>query len=319
MEDTPESGTRLLPDDAFAALGNEIRVDILRVLGEAHEPLSFSSLFDRIDLDDSAQFNYHLDKLVGHFVQKDDEGYALRRAGHRVIEAVLSGAVTDDPRLDRTAVDEQCHFCGSQLEIQWRGGSIELFCTGCGGMWERSYGRAGSPEQAGSGYLGRLPLPPAGLEHRTPSEALQAGYTWANLELLAMSSGICPRCSATLDTSLNVCEDHEAADGPCEACGTGYAVRAVVDCTNCIFVTGSGAFLGLLANTELLAFFTEHGLNPVTPDSIRRADAAKMEYDETIHSTDPFEATFTFTVGEDCLALRVDQDLSVIEATRKDE
>jgi hypothetical protein len=316
MEDTQESGTRLLPDDAFAALGNKIRVDILRVLGEAREPLSFSELFDQIDLDDSAQFNYHLDKLVGHFVQKDDDGYALRRAGHRVIEAVLSGAVTDNPKLDRTAVDERCHFCGSQLEIQWRGGSIEQFCTGCGGMWDRSYGRAGAPEKTGPGYLGRLPFPPAGLENRTPTEVLRAAYTWAHLEFLSLSSGICPRCSATLETSLNVCEDHDPGDGVCANCNSGYAVRVVFDCTNCIFVTGSGAFLGLLANTELLAFFTEHDLNPIVPDSIRRADAAKMEYEETIHSTDPFEGTFTFSLDGDSLALRVDENLSVLATER---
>jgi len=316
MNDTPESGTRLMPDDAFGALGNEIRIDILRALGEADGALSFSELFDQIDLSDSAQFNYHLDKLVGHFVQKDEDGYALRRAGHRVIEAVLSGAVTDNPQLEKTAVDEACYYCGSGLEIEWRGSSIELFCTGCGGLWERSYGRAGGPEQADSGYLGRFPFPPAGLEDREPLEALQAAYTWANLEFMSLSAGICPRCSATLDLSLRLCEDHDATDGPCDSCETGYAVRAVFDCTNCIFTTGSGAFLGLLANTELLSFFTAHGINPSDPESIRRADAAKMEYDETIHSTDPFEGTLTFRVDGDSISLRVDENLDVVDVTK---
>jgi len=316
MDDTPESGTRLMPDDAFGALGNEIRVDILRALGEADRTLSFSALFDQIDLSDSAQFNYHLDKLVGHFVQKNDDGYALQPAGYRVIEAVLSGAVTDNPKLEKTAVDEACHYCGSQLEIQWRGSSIELFCTGCGGIWERSYGRTGGPEQADAGYLGRLPFPPAGLENREPIDALQAAYTWANLEFMSLSAGICPRCSATLDLSLNVCADHDASDGLCDACETAYAVRAVYDCTNCIFATGSGAFLGLLANTELLSFFTDHDINPVDPDSIRRVDAAKMRYDETIHSTSPFDATLTFSVGGDSLSLRVDGNLDVTAVDR---
>jgi hypothetical protein len=88
---------RLSPDDAFATLGNETRLGILQTLGRAGEDLSFSVLRDRVGVEDSGQFNYHLEQLVGHFVRKTEDGYQLRRAGRRVVEAVLSGAVTDAP------------------------------------------------------------------------------------------------------------------------------------------------------------------------------------------------------------------------------
>ena len=56
-------------------------------------PLAFSSLYDRVDVDDSGQFNYHLDKLAGHFVPNTDHGYALARPRRRVVESVLVGPV----------------------------------------------------------------------------------------------------------------------------------------------------------------------------------------------------------------------------------
>ncbi|MFB6206666.1 MAG: ArsR/SmtB family transcription factor, partial [Haloglomus sp.] len=87
--------TALSPDEAFGVLGNETRIQILQTLGEADGPLSFTELRDRVGIRQGSQFNYHLDKLVGHFVRKTDDGYELRLAGRRVIYAVLSEAVTE--------------------------------------------------------------------------------------------------------------------------------------------------------------------------------------------------------------------------------
>lgn len=307
--------SRLPPDDAFGALGNEIRVRILRELGAADGPLAFSALYDRLDVDDSAQFNYHLEKLLGHFVRKTAEGYALGRPGRRVVEAILSGAVTDSPELDRTSVDDCCADCGEPLEIQWREGSVEIFCTECGSRWEQSWGRVGRPQEVPSGYLGRLPFPPAGLTDRSPSEILQAAYTWTNLELLAIASDLCPRCGATVETKLHVCEDHERGDEPCSVCETSYAVRQSATCTNCIYSVGSAASWGLLPDPALLTFLFDHGLNPVAPSSAHRLDRVLNEYDEEILSVDPLRAEFTFTVDGERLTLEVDDELTVTEVS----
>jgi DNA-binding transcriptional ArsR family regulator len=93
----------LSPDAAFATLGSETRFAVLRALAEADDAVSFSALRDRVGMADSGQFNYHLDRLVGHFVERADDGYRLAPAGERVAEAVLSGAVTERPRLPRHA------------------------------------------------------------------------------------------------------------------------------------------------------------------------------------------------------------------------
>jgi hypothetical protein len=318
MSDEGTQTTRLSPDDAFSALGSETRVRILRELGAAEESLAFSELYERLDLSDSAQFNYHLDKLLGHFVHKVDDEYALASPGERVVEAILSGAVTDEPRLERTATEQRCTDCDRRLEIEWQNGSVEVYCPSCESRWDRSWGRVGGPVEADSGYMGRLPLPPAGLDGRSPTAVYRAAQTWANLELVAVAAGLCPRCSATVTRDLSVCATHEGDDGVCSACESTFAVRLTAHCTNCIFSTGTGAAWGLLATPELPAFLFEQGLNPLAPENPDHLDTVLNDYEEDIVSTEPFRADFTFAVGDEQLTLRVNRSLEVIDTPQRD-
>ena len=233
-----------------------------------------------------------------------------------MVEAILSGAVTDDPQLGRTTVEGRCADCGRALDIQWENGSVEMLCQSCERRWERSWGRVGGPQEAPEGYLGRLPFPPAGLEHRSPSEILQTAYLWTNLELLAVASGLCPRCAATVERELHICDDHDSENGPCSVCGAQHAVRLSATCTNCIYSVGCTAAWGTLPSPELLAFLFEHDLNPLAPTSVHRLDQVLNGYEEAIHSRDPFRATFEFAVDGDSLRLDVDETLSVVETTR---
>lgn len=308
------TGERLAPGDAFAALGNENRMAILRALGEDGGTLSFSALYDRVDVADSSQFNYHLDRMVGHFVERTEDGYRLASAGRRVVEAVLSGAVTERPALGRTTVDEACPSCGAPVAIEWREGGVGAFCSECAGR----YGRENGSHEAGAGYLGRYPLPPAGLRDRDADEVLGAAWTWANLEILALASGLCPRCSATVEWETELCEDHDAGDGLCEACDGRYALSAQVACTNCILETGGEPVVGLVAETELLALLTGNGLNPVSPASVHRVETVHGDYEETVLSREPLRVRYTFAVGDERVSLTVDGDLSVVRSRREE-
>jgi len=307
-----DTGGRLSPDDAFAALSNEQRVRILRELGDAGSPLAFSELYDRLPVDDTARFNYHLGELRGHFVRKTADGYALDHPGQRVVEAIRSGAVTDDPEIERTTVDDRCPTCESPLEVQWLDGSVEVFCSVCESRWDRSHGRVGGPGEVESGYLGRLPFPPAGLRDRTPTEVLRAAHTWTNLELLAVGSGICPRCAAAVETELDACPDHDG-DGVCPNCRSRFAVLLYADCPNCPYQVGGAAALGLLASPELLAFTLDHGIDPFSPESVLRLDQFLSEYDEEVLSREPLRAVLTFSADGDTLSLRVDETGDVVD------
>lgn len=301
--------TPLSPDDAFSVLGNEIRIRILETLGKAAEPLSFTDLRNQIGLKRGGQFNYHLDQLVGHFVSKSDAGYELRAPGRRVVKAVLSGAVAESPATEREEIDQACQLCGGSIEVRYHEEAVETFCTECAGMW-------GSHETAEDGYLGRKVLPPAGVADRGAEEMYRAAWIWTNLDFFAIASGLCPSCSATLERTVEVCDDHNPEDDPCPACDHRYSARLRVNCTNCILELSGSLPMTVVNETAILDFLTDHNLNPLLPDSTARVQQFFSDYHEDIISTDPFRAELTFTVEEKSITLTLDNTLSVIDSKR---
>jgi len=311
-DNTSTSG--LSPDEAFALVADETRLEILRTLAAAGEPLAFSTLFERSDYDTSANFSYHLDRLEGHFVSRTDEGYALRQAGRRVVEAVISGTVTDDPVVRREPTDRPCPFCSAPIEVSYEQERVKMYCTECPGVGRQDEPRAQFATEAGT--LGHISLPPAGVRERTPTEMLDAAGVWDNLDLLGDSAGVCSRCSGTVDHSVTVCEDHDGSEGVCDHCERRYAVLFEVECAACPNSKSGIAVVCLLAETELLSFLTDHGGNPLVPDTYDVAPGALANYGEDVRSVEPFEAAFTFTIGDDSITLTIDEDVSVVDVTR---
>lgn len=305
---------RLSPGDAFAVLGNEHRIQILQALGEADRALPFSELYDRVDVRDSGNFSYHLDQLKGHFVRQGEDGYVLRQAGRRVVEAILSGAVTESPVVEPTEIEKPCSYCGTPIVLVYQEEQVRKYCSDCRG----TYGRRRDPGEAmvpaDYGYLGSLDLPSAGVHQRSPMEVLEAAYTWSLHEHFAWAAGVCPRCSASVEHTLRLCKDHDASGQSCPHCDGTYAVHVVYRCPTC-YSDHEGMFANhLLTCPELLLFLIAHDVNPLSPPPTRFS-AAVWVYEEEVMQTDPFRARFTFTVDGDSLTLEVDDELTVVDVS----
>lgn len=307
----PGEPTRLSPEEALSVLGDETRLQILRTLGRADEPLAFSELYVESQCETSANFSYHLGRLTGHFVHETVDGYVLRQAGRRVIEAVLAEAPGHDVRVERTRVDWPCFLCGDPVEVSYRDEHVGLYCSGCGGTRNETSTTAEGRAVGAADVLGYLHLPPAGIVDRTPVEVLRTALFWTTSGALALAREICPRCSAPLDTGVRVCEDHDATDGHCGRCGQRFGVVIRQTCTNCIFTVKSPFVRYLLDDVDLIRFMIEHGVDPLAVDGFHLSGV-----EETVLSTDPFEAKFTFTADGDALALTVDDDLAVVDVSR---
>jgi DNA-binding transcriptional ArsR family regulator len=304
--------TALAPDEAFAVLGDGTRVQVLRALGDVDGALSFSELYDRVDIRDSGNFTYHLEKLQGHFVRKTEEGYALRQAGRRVVEAVLSGAVTDAPVLEPTAVDAPCPHCGGGTEVSYREERLLWRCRECPGSVAGLDATSAAFGTLPSGTIDLSYLPSAGMQDRTPEEMLEASDTWRTAERVALANGVCPRCSGTVDHSLLVCEDHDAG-GVCEECHNRYAVRVHSRCTICTHQKRGPLMLHLLADPRFRAAFDRRGIDVFAP-SLDETDAFAMDEEELL-GTDPFRARISYTIDGERVALTVDDDLRVVDVT----
>lgn len=302
----------LSPDEAFAALGHETRLTIVRVLGEAGEALSFSDLYERIEYDDESNFNYHLQRLTGHFVERTAEGYALKRRGRRVVKAVLSGAMTENPVIERTSVETPCFLCGGDgMEVSYREETVGVYCAECGGKRNGTSVAMERVDETSTDVVGKVGLPPAGVHNRTPTEVLRVGELWSGRMAHALARDVCPDCSAPVEHSVTVCPDHEPASGRCGACGQRSAITVSSRCNNCIRDQRYNLSALLLAETDVMAFMIDHDIDPLVPRAFHHS-----ALDETVLSTDPFEGRFTFTADGDTLSLVVNEDLSVVDVTR---
>lgn len=312
-ETESEATPPLTPEDALAVLGNETRLQILKTLGEIGDPVSFSELFESVDYKGPSNFNYHLKQLTGHFVHKTDDKYVLRQAGRRVIEAVFAETPSEDVDIERTPVDWPCFLCGAPGEVSYRDGHLGLYCSACGGTRNETSPTADGRAVEATDVLGYLDLPPAGATDRTPRELIDAATVWGTTGALAWARGVCSGCSAPLDRSVTVCEDHDESGDRCDECGQRFAVSIRYNCTNCIFNEKAPFTTCLLDNIDLISFMADHDIDPLGPNGFHMS-----ALEETVLSADPFEARFTFTADGECISLTVDDDLSVVDVSRRE-
>lgn len=308
--DSAETHQGLSPDDAFSVLGSETRMKILQTLGDAEGPLSFTELRDMVGIRQGAQFNYHLEQLVGHFIRQIDAGYVLRQPGRRVIEAVLSGAITETPRLEPTELDIRCELCGAPTIISYRAERVSLYCTECDGFYGPQE-TSEFPSVSGLGFLGEHAMPPAGLRGRSAREVFAAAETWQMTQLFTTASKVCPRCAAPLEPEFSICETHDSSLENCTQCGRQHAVHIEVSCTNCIYQNGGVLAHLCLTNTEFLSFMTSNGVNPISPRS--GFYEVLSTHQEELISTDPLEVRLTFTIENDTLSLTIDNTLDIYD------
>ncbi|PSP63427.1 ArsR family transcriptional regulator [Halobacteriales archaeon QH_8_64_26] len=278
----------LPPADAFALIGNETRLSILEALWEAKEgPVRFSALNEAVGMRDSAQFNYHLSKLTDQYVRKTDEGYELRTAGAKVVQAILAGSFTEHPQLDPFAVGDGCTRCGEELLASYAEETLAIDCPACG----RGHGE--------------YPFPPGGLHDRTDEEILTAfDQRVRHLHCLA-KDGVCPECSGRMHTTISRGGE----------CCLGVGLRADHVCQQCNHSLCSAIGLSLLDRSETIAFYRDHGIDLGATPYWRLEWCVSDDHTE-VRSTEPWQLDVTITLGDETLEATLDGDLSLVDAER---
>lgn len=317
--DTGDGG--LSPDEAFSVLGNETRVQILQALGEADGTVPFTNLRERVGIRQGGNFNYHLDQLLGHFVGKTADGYVLRQPGRRVVQAVLSGAVTADTSFEYTQIDEACWVCEAPMVVGYDQEHLDMYCTECDGFYRDQTTRwpmAMSPDESAAptdlGYLGTMSLPPAGIAEQSPADAYRAAMTWGILDSLAISNDVCPRCSGPVEKTARVCDHHDTGDSLCEQCGNKQAIHVQVRCRNCIYQHQGIISHVLLGKREYLEFVTANGVSPFPHGSDIHPYKATNPTEEIL-SAEPLKARISYTIKETRLTLTVDDEFSIVDSS----
>ena len=301
------------PDEVFALLADDTRVAILQALWETEgEGATFSELREAVGMRDSGQFNYHLAQLVGHFVEKIDDCYRLQPAGKNVVTAIYSGVVTENPPRERERIDEPCPYCEESIYVELRPEGIAKYCPECPGFYGKTSSMDHDESTEAFGFLGLLHLPPAGLQDRTPEQVYRAAQIWNNLTFMTLAHDICAWCSASLNHSVEVCEDHDASDGLCPACNQHLPIWLHSNCTNCIREIQTTVGARFFGRSEMLSFILDQGVNPISSTASERPP-----FDHEVVSTDPFEGRFIYEGDEESLIITVDENLDAVNVVRE--
>lgn len=299
---------------AFGLLANETRLAILLALWEAYEPhsggsaVSFSALRERVGMRDSGQFNYHLGKLNGQFIESTEEGYQLHPVGLRLVQTVIAGT-GGEASLPPTEIDLPCHLCGGPTAVTYEDGWLSHICLECDGGFE-------DVVQSG-GLLFTEPFASAALADRTPEEIFAAGV-FQLLQVFVMKlGGVCPICSGVVDSELAVCDDHTDAPGElCDACQRSSPIVVRWRCTVCKYRGSTSPSGTVVLQPDAVAFYHGHGvdLGYAVNDFDRAREVLQLmrAASEEALSTDPVRIRVTARYDGDELGLVLNERLHAV-------
>jgi hypothetical protein len=285
-------------DEALSVIGEETRARIIVALGDAWDEdaarpdtVGFSELMERVDAEDSGRFNYHLDKLVGTFVEKREDGYLLRQPGRLVHRTIIAGTLTDREPIDPFPVDD-CWNCDGTITATYRTDHIILFaCEDCG-------------EKADAMYL-----PARAFEERTTDEAVEAAFERTFHELAMMRRGVCFGCGGRVERDLRS-EVGEVIEER-----FGYDAFATLACGSCNESFIAHPVRIAMTTPAVVGFFDDHGRDAARTRSWATVvDAATAAM--TVAAETPVCVSFPFDLDDERLTLTLDEDLEVAAAER---
>lgn len=270
--------------DAIGILSDETRLTILEALVPEYRDcprqpeVSFSEVRDRTGLRDSGQFNYHLDKLAGQFVQETDAGYELNAAGQEVIGAVLSGSFEPNGQWGPAELDAPCRECGETVAAHYEDGMIAVECDN---------GHLNHSDYFPGGIVERLSLP----------DAVELATLMGQQDLELQLREVCPNCYGAIESGAALEDGHPLLELRCHQCG--HSFQGPVS-------------LVVLTHPVLQAFYFERGQDvretPLwTLPFLTERDRLR------VRSESPLRVEVDASDGDDELRFLIDEDCSVVE------
>ncbi|MFC4542471.1 helix-turn-helix domain-containing protein [Halosolutus amylolyticus] len=272
--------------DAVNALGNSKRLEILLALDKVEQEhqkpwhtMSFTELYDAIDVDSTSQFSYHLDQLVGQFVSETADGYRLTYSGNKIVRTIVSGVYESTSTFEDSEVSGACLFCGeASLLATLDAEQFRIRCTSCDATLVTDF------------------FPKSQTRGRTTAEIIESvGYRiWSMY--IQLRGDVCPECFGRVDTTVDVYEHN----------GKSHHLH-ISSCRECQHIVSIPIEVTVAFHPAVLHRFWEHGISLL--------DVPLWEFFEyivsdvivtDIVSDDPFAATFEITPNDETIYLKMD-------------
>lgn len=287
-------------DDALTIIGERTRANIIIELGQARttdptvpNTLGFSGLMKRVGIEDSGRFNYHLNKLVGTFVKKSDDGYLLRLPGQLLYQAIIAGTFTDRHAIDPFPVDD-CPDCDGGLWAAYHPDHLlTVECVGCETLFDAIH------------------FPVRGVRDRSNEELLDVAYQRRYHKVAVMRRGVCHSCGSgvqrALESSASITYGSRSVDEI-----AGLETYGMLECTGC-----NGSLVGHPTNIALTApavigFFADHDRDVARSRWWDDPIVVAREGIEVCQEK-PRTVTMAFDIDNDRLRIVLDSELQVID------
>lgn len=269
---------------AFGSLADENRIAILLALWESG-PLSFAELQSAAGFSDSGHFNYHLDKLLDQFVEKEDGEYRLGTPGASAIDVVFDERFGEAPPSVDVDIDATCPECGAGLHACYDDGRVIVACHECSVVVNLGY------------------FPPRGRLERDPNEffSAYAKQTWREFTLA--NEGVCPHCSGRMEATIDVDPDWH------------LQYPAVSDCQNCQISIGTTIGFRLLTDPAVVSFLHDHD-EYVDGQPFWEFDFCLDDSDAWLASEEPLRVVVPISYASETLCVTVDEHVEVVETER---
>lgn len=288
------------PEEVFTLLSSDIRVEILQTLWEVDDAVSFSELHRAVDIRDSGQFNYHLNKLVERFVRKTPDGYELTQAGKSINGAIEAGSYTLETTFEPIELEHTCSLCDGTRTLAYDDETVHIECESC----EVSY---------------HFVVPPGVFAGYTREEIPQVASRYLHTGFHQIQSGFCWFCEGRTRPTVEIEDGPEVADRDeptsdesGENGDNGEEVPVVrYECDRCGHTATSGLSLETLNHPTVQSFHYEHGIN-VRDTPLWEFPVLDLDH-LGVRSRQPLRASVTYSVGDESLTLVLNEDAEVVE------
>lgn len=277
----------------FELLANETRLGIISALGEAsgeggYATLAFSELQEATGVEDNGHFNYHLQELVGEFVEDREDGYALTLAGIRAYQAIVvhrfDAEVEVEPFEPEDIVD--CEQCGGTMNAWYEEGRLRIACSDCGES------------------VMYYPVPVSNFDADDQRSLVRAAKTRLIRDESSMLHGVCPYCAGKTNWSI------EPTQGYWEEKNLRHQEASVhVACERCAWFMYGNVAGKMRFHPVVSTFLIDHELDPwnLPPWSL------PYERSEEVLDVDPLHIEIVYQIDGDRLTVAVDDEMNVVE------
>lgn len=281
------------PENAFELIGHDIRASIIRTLQEEYHDgtreLSYSDLKSRVGVPDSGRFNYHLQKLVGHFVEQVDGAYHLSYPGRKAASAIAGGTYNEQAELEPQSVDGTCFSCGAEsLVLTYNDARFEISCTEC------------------VSSIVHMPFPPGAVASYEEDSLKAAFDRWARSWNRLSSTGVCPECGSRMEGGFT--EEHgDPTIG-------NVTVRYSLDCTQCWMNGFLPIGCLLLEHPVVVSFYWDRGQD-VRSSFIWEFEWALSNEYQDVKKTEEDRVEIRIPVQNDELRITVNDSFDIVNIT----